>query len=283
MYAQLSLIISLHLFILPRYHAYSQSEYAKYYLECNKTFNCGENVTGIGYPFWVGDRPSYCRPEGLIKLSCENIDDEDFATTLDIGSDKFRVLNINMSSYEITMEREPDDILPCPQKILNSAKFIETKFGYGPNDGQGSGDLQLFYCPLEWLNINMPGVDLIRNNFTCKSQGYVGFFGNETLLQDFPFLHDCKIKVGIPVNRTVLEELGKNEMMELKDLSSPSFVVYYGISEPACSACMKSGGLCWSGINPTDPPCLCRHGAYPSKCPNQSGMFIFFIVSTSLR
>nr|DAD31847.1 TPA_asm: hypothetical protein HUJ06_010698 [Nelumbo nucifera] len=41
------------------------------YLNCNRTFDCG-NVQGVGYPFWGDGRPSYCGPPEFRLIDTRN-------------------------------------------------------------------------------------------------------------------------------------------------------------------------------------------------------------------
>ncbi|GMQ11369.1 hypothetical protein CsSME_00054028 [Camellia sinensis var. sinensis] len=65
------------------------------YTACHeKTYDCGEKIKEIGYPFWGEDRPPFCGVQGF-NLTCKGNQN---TTIVVIEKQEFRVLHINQSA-----------------------------------------------------------------------------------------------------------------------------------------------------------------------------------------
>ncbi|KAL7090285.1 hypothetical protein ACP275_12G031200 [Erythranthe tilingii] len=92
------------------------SSLPQYYQTCGKTFSCGENITGIGYPFLEFSDPPYCGHPSFV-LTCnrrKNI------TNIEITGMKYRVLEIAQTNQTMTIAREDIMEEPCPTEMKNT-------------------------------------------------------------------------------------------------------------------------------------------------------------------
>ncbi|KAI7985482.1 LEAF RUST 10 DISEASE-RESISTANCE LOCUS RECEPTOR-LIKE PROTEIN KINASE-like 1.4 [Camellia lanceoleosa] len=113
----------------------------EFYTTCHeKTYDCGEQIKGIGYPFWGEDRPPFCGVQGF-KLTCKGNEN----TTIVIEKQEFRVLHINQSAYSMTIARADLWDTICPAKFINTT-LNWNLFDYGPHPHVLN--LTLFY---DWL------------------------------------------------------------------------------------------------------------------------------------
>ncbi|KAF5934506.1 hypothetical protein HYC85_030677 [Camellia sinensis] len=64
-----NLIITIFFFLVSSPTSHGAGD--EFYPIClEKTYDCGEQIQGIGYPFWGEDRPSLCGVQGF-KLTCK--------------------------------------------------------------------------------------------------------------------------------------------------------------------------------------------------------------------
>lgn len=259
----------------PRFHAQEIQQFS----ECQNqtTFNCGENILKIVYPFWGGNRPSYCGLEGF-ELTCKN---DDF-TTIDIDSLTFRVLSINQSGHEIKIARSDiqDDTNICPP-VITSTNLSKTIFGYNP----GTEIIYLYYdCPFE-LNIDFPDSS-VWGNFTCTKNGAenYGFYAGELFkVDELRKFEACRTEMVAAVMREAFREYRENVSMSMLELLKEGFLMNYIIDEIACSACASSGGLCGSDFeNSRRFQCICRNGVHRFTCPNRGVFILSLPLSLSL-
>ncbi|XP_017247364.1 LEAF RUST 10 DISEASE-RESISTANCE LOCUS RECEPTOR-LIKE PROTEIN KINASE-like 1.2 isoform X2 [Daucus carota subsp. sativus] len=269
------IIISLHLLLLlPCDHA---QDFKTYYENCYKNFSCGGRIKEIGYPFWGGDRPYYC---GLpsFKLSCK---DDEFAV-LDTGLNyTFRVFGIDQTSHEIKISRGDLQADSCPSQIFNGT-LDKKLFDYGAQ----TEDLNMFYNCSSDTKIR-PENPSLRDNATCTSRDSglkdIVFFGNESFpVYHFDALISCKVKIVVPVDKTVVADFKRNATKELDELLNPSFDVYYKMNDYACNACKSWGGLCWSGFDLSKLTCLCQDGAYDHPCKQGKKMGVGVKIAIAL-
>ncbi|KAF5934553.1 hypothetical protein HYC85_030724 [Camellia sinensis] len=97
------------------------------YTTCQeRKYHCGEQIKGIGYPFWGEDRPQLCGVQGF-NLTCKGNEN----TTIVIEKQAFRVLHISQSAYSMTIARADLWDTICPEKFINTTLNF-TLFDYGP-------------------------------------------------------------------------------------------------------------------------------------------------------
>lgn len=263
----LIITISLIFFTLPEYHANDTQ-----YDDCNRPLKCGENYQEFKFPFWGENRPLRCGLAGF-EIKCVN---NDF-TAIDIGSDHiFRLLGINDSTREIRLARDYTPTEFCPKDIENN-KLNEALFYYNPFTTE---HLQMLHnCSSSQLgNIT---IDSIRGseNVTCNGDWIADsrVFGNKSFSEaQIRELESCDSRMRVLVNVTTLEEFRYTKNMSLQQVLNQNFVVKYKIiyNETVCSACVNSGGLCWSGTVLSPATCLCRDGISRGQCRN-GGSFHF--------
>ncbi|KAI7986071.1 LEAF RUST 10 DISEASE-RESISTANCE LOCUS RECEPTOR-LIKE PROTEIN KINASE-like 1.4 [Camellia lanceoleosa] len=97
------------------------------YTTCHeKTYDCGEQIKEIGYPFWEKDRPQFYGVQGF-ELTCQGNEN----TTMVIEKQAFRVLHINQSTHNMTIARADlwDNL--CPKELSNTTLNF-TLFDYTP-------------------------------------------------------------------------------------------------------------------------------------------------------
>ncbi|KAA8541262.1 hypothetical protein F0562_025131 [Nyssa sinensis] len=249
-----TIILSIFLITVSLSHAQDDEPF----WECkNRTYSCGPQIRGIGYPFWGGAQPPFCgHPD--FELKCQN---NEYAT-IDMDTHPFRVLAIDRSMSTMTMARQDlwDD--HCHTRISN-VTLNDTLFGY-PSTVQ---TLNIFYncnCTLprgDWNNVTSRGV---RNNFTCSIDGLseCGFYVDDSFLNvqivDLPL---CEVGIEVQVLRTSLDRLG-NGSLQLQQALNLGFEVSYNGAN--CSACEASGGICGSDSTSQQFVCFCRDQPYYS-------------------
>lgn len=70
-----------------------------------QSYNCGDQLSNISYPFWGHNRPSHCGGGDLFYLNCFEDQRKNFTSTILLGSQNFTVLNINLTTNTIKMRR----------------------------------------------------------------------------------------------------------------------------------------------------------------------------------
>ncbi|KAL1536941.1 hypothetical protein AAHA92_29511 [Salvia divinorum] len=203
------------------------------YNGCGATFNCG-NLTGIGFPFWGGDRPPECGHASL-KLDCEHR----AAATIQIKSVKYRVLGINQGENILKIAR--DDLLQslCPPQLANTT-FDPRLFAYASS-----------YLNLTFL-YGCPPVDFpVPFPFECavkgikERRGYVEF---GTQLSGM-----CHASVVVPVSYSSLFNF-----KDVAALIGEGFEVRFAESG-GCDGCERSGGRCGYDETGTEFVCFCSN------------------------
>ncbi|XP_042960590.1 LEAF RUST 10 DISEASE-RESISTANCE LOCUS RECEPTOR-LIKE PROTEIN KINASE-like 2.7 [Carya illinoinensis] len=89
-----------------------------FYVECGRPYNCG-SFRNIPFPFWIDDgRPDYCgRRDKGYELKCFNNE----YPVLQFEELKFRVLNLNQSTNNMTIARMDLWGNLCPEKKQTTA------------------------------------------------------------------------------------------------------------------------------------------------------------------
>ncbi|GMI75448.1 hypothetical protein HRI_001214100 [Hibiscus trionum] len=234
--------------------------------ECNGTFSCGA-IQGIGYPFWGSGRPQYCGHRGF-QLLCQ----ENQFPAMDIGSQRFRVLNISRAGM---MSIAPVDIWedPCPQQLYNIS-LDHNLFDFAAT----IRNLTIFYgCPLE--------DDIAsQNRFMCNTSNgdthSYAYYLDESLSRIHGSeLGDCGASITFPVNQRELEEVWSGTE-RIVDAWNKGFDVMYVKDMIPCMACRDSGGVCGSNNTSLDFLCFCPDQPYSKSCL-VPGMFASSLTSSN--
>lgn len=220
------------------------------------SFSCG-TLRNISYPFWGGNRPQFCGRNGF-KLTCMH----DQNTSVQVGSQRFNVLNINQTASTLRMARTDLVYDRCSSNFTNTSLSV-SPFSF-PSTVQ---NVTIFYeCP---SGIN----SVVGNTFTCQNDTskHVFYVVNGTQLNQFPDLHKyCGVSLQVQVSQGVVWESGLGVLEKGFD------VRYDAELSSQCTACRDSGGTC--GTNENDSPqfsCYCSAGAHASVCSTHKSMFSF--------
>ncbi|XP_059640717.1 LEAF RUST 10 DISEASE-RESISTANCE LOCUS RECEPTOR-LIKE PROTEIN KINASE-like 1.2 isoform X1 [Cornus florida] len=239
----------------------SQSEDHEMFSECrNQTYNCGQNIKGIGYPYWGDGRPQYCG-HPLFQLKCQNND----YPVIDIDDHTFRVLGINSSGYTITMARLDLWDNHCPQTLTNIT-LNTTFFGY-PSTVR---NLYIFYNCTSNFTIDF----VIRNNFTCDFDGSSesnGFYADESFLRiqlNGSYGTSCEDGIEVSVLKTSLDGLW-NGSVNLQKALNLGFEVIYNTDDFQCAACETSGGTCGFNLATREFVCFCHDQPHRRTCQDR--------------
>ncbi|KAI6670543.1 hypothetical protein NL676_005428 [Syzygium grande] len=224
------------------------------YVDCGRQFSCG-NIQNASYPFWGSPLPFYCGlPE--FKLLCE-----DEVTTIEIASQKYRVLEIDHDNHVLKLSRSDfyDNI--CPPKIVNTTMsylFIYTS---------QFGNLTLFY------NCSSTNTSIASGKFSCHGNDAYNESNYYTIgpaLSGGGF-GSCHASVTIPVLPTASEILMENKTSSLGEVIREGFKVQWVVDHTACTVCRSSGGRCGYNTSFFHPICFCPDRPYLLRCPSGSG------------
>lgn len=177
-------------------------------------------------------------------------------TSIQIGSQKFNVLNINQNASTMRIVRTDlvNDI--CSSNFTNTS-LIRTPFSFLAS----VRNLTIFYdCPIESSSV-MKNI----NTFTCGKNGsnehvfYV--VNNETQLQNqFLGFRNCRVSFQVEVSKNVVwdSESGVHMLEQ-------GFDVMYGEGvgwSSQCEECRESGGTCGTNQNDSSQfSCYCPSGS----------------------
>ncbi|CAI8619866.1 unnamed protein product [Vicia faba] len=213
-------------------------------------FTCGTD-TNVSFPFWGKNRPNFCG-KNEFKLICMH----DENTSIQIGSQRFNVLNINQSASTMRIARENlvNDI--CSSNFTNTS-LIRTPFSFLPS----VRNLTIFYdCPIESSSV-MKNI----KTFTCEKNGSNGhvFYvvNNETQLQNQLLgFRNCRVSFQVEVSEDVVwdSERGVHTLEQGFDVKYDAGVGW----SSQCEGCRESGGTC--GTNQNDSSnffCYCPSGS----------------------
>lgn len=246
----LSFFHFLHLLITIKFLVLLQSSNAstspsQFYHTCGNTFSCGDTINGIGYPFRGSNDPAYCGHPSLA-LTC---DGRNNATTVNIMSTKYRVLEIYQSTQTMRIVREDLMEGPCPHEMVNTT-LDYSLFDYASSY---TNFTFLYGCPA----LNVPGLSLIP----CGSSGYSGG------VYVFPGTQGpgkCNASVIVPVLLGGNGGGGSVNGTSLNEIVQQGFEVRWKIGEKSCSDCMDSKGRCGYDVRTNETTCFCSDAPYIS-------------------
>ncbi|EYU34427.1 hypothetical protein MIMGU_mgv1a025459mg, partial [Erythranthe guttata] len=223
----------------------------QYYQTCGKTFNCGEIVTGIRYPFRGFSDPPYCGHPNLT-LTCEP--EKNNITTIEILGLKYRVLEIAQTTQTMTIAREDVMEETCPVEMKN------TTLDYS------IFDFATIYTNITFL-YGCPHVNLVRNiwyvscgNSSSRGSAFVspGIVGPE----------NCQYSVIVPFPVTDDGNSQIPDELEMDRILQQGFEIRWKIASQACSNCTASKGRCGYDLAKNQTACYCRDPPYVSDiCP----------------
>ncbi|CAL5445196.1 unnamed protein product [Camellia sinensis] len=221
-----------------------------------KTYDCGEQIKEIGYPFWGNDRPQFCGVQ-VFELTCYANE----STAIVIDNQKFHVLHINQSAHNMTIARADlwDNI--CP------AEFSDTTLNW-----------YILNYPLNPLVVNLalvydcppivgppahPGEE--RSHFQCQmgeggQSSNINFFVPEVYESIIP--QNCTRRIKVPVFTEALDAFGVNNTITVKEMVKRGFGVDYD-----CVVCHASGGKCGTNTTTNQAICFCDNGLQAYMCP----------------
>ncbi|KAL7131796.1 hypothetical protein ABFS83_12G029000 [Erythranthe nasuta] len=131
----------------------------QYYQTCGKTFSCGKNITGIGYPFRGFSDPDHCGHPNLI-LDCNTRKN---TTNIEISGMKYRVLEIAQPTQTMTIAREDVMEENCPTEMKNTTldySVFEFATPY-------TNITFLYECIPGWILINISNNISSADPFSC--------------------------------------------------------------------------------------------------------------------
>ncbi|KAF8010195.1 hypothetical protein BT93_J0969 [Corymbia citriodora subsp. variegata] len=219
-----------------------------YYSSCNGTFSCGD-VSGVGYPFWGGNRANFCGyPE--LELKCENGSD----ATIVIQGVKYRVLGW----YSPVLRIARDDYMQgiCSTNFLNTTldpSLFQIADGY-------TNFAFLYGCPSI--------IPSFAGLFSCPVQG-----ARDTavyVLSEWSvFIAACSKSVVVPVSTYLWSSWG-NSSSSIGNLLQHGFEVQLKVDGEACVGCTQSNGVCGYDPATNQTTCYCPDQFFGSKTCSSS-------------
>ncbi|KAJ1430581.1 Wall-associated receptor kinase, galacturonan-binding domain [Sesbania bispinosa] len=212
------------------------------YTECSQPYTCGE-ISGIFYPFWGENRPSYCGSNKQFELKCEANQN----TSIQVGSQSFHVLRIDQLSYTMKMVRKGLVYDHCSSGLTNTSLSSSSLIHFMPN----VRNITIFYdCPENGTN-----------SFPCQEdRNKHALYVNSTTRE----VQNCK-GVSIEVHVTEEVELDGGGIEGLNKGLNAGFDVMYDYDIQACLRCVLSNGTC--GTNDESQfSCYCPDGTVALDC-----------------
>ena len=235
----------------------SQPPISNYSLCSQQPYKCG-GLFDIDYPFWGENRPHYCGGGDQFYLTCETGQ----LTSIQIGSQKFRVEHIDTQDYMMRM-------VPLPREY----EFCSLPFNFSLSPlfwySESVNNITIFYnCPSEVSNDG--------NNFTCpgsgsENQNVVYYEGVEDeVLKQYPELKKCGRRLQVPTDEAALDPEGGADY-QIDGALQTGFHVNYVVPQ-GCIRCVGSEGAC--GSNDTHQfTCYCPDGSNALQCSHHKSMF----------
>ncbi|MED6113954.1 hypothetical protein PIB30_075615 [Stylosanthes scabra] len=218
----------------------SQQPLSNRYSVCSQQpYNCG-TLSILSYPFWGGDRPSYCGGGHQFNLVC----DTGLTTSIEITSQKFQVIFIDTLQNKMRMmpmPQEEDDF--CSMKL--DFNLTSPSFWYS----ETVQNITIFYdCPSGISNFTCPSSSLSNHGNNNNVVFYEGV--EEQVLKDNPKLKECGRSLRVASDEDVLNPTVTVDNQIFEALNR-GFHVEYSIPEK-CKRCMRSGGVCGSSSGDPD-------------------------------
>lgn len=198
---------------------------------CGELFQCG-NITA-GFPFWGGKRPDHCGHTWL-ELHCNNNN----STSLIISDQEYSVLDVNQTSYSLTLART-DLLGPFCSAMFNTTTLPPDIVELSPT--------------FKNLTVSYLCDPYPSSNFTCHDKGIV--IG--TVSQDSRQSYYCNDSFIVNVPMSFFPEEREFNLNQLERVLREGFEVKVEIDEITCQECSSSGGIC--SFNGTTQVCCKRN------------------------
>ncbi|KAL8034462.1 hypothetical protein ABFX02_12G030400 [Erythranthe guttata] len=212
----------------------------QYYQTCGKTFSCGKNITGIGYPFRGFSDPEHCGHPNLI-LDCNTRKN---TTNIEISGMKYRVLEIAQPTQTMTIAREDVMEENCPTEMKNTTldySVFEFATAY-------TNITFLYECIPGWILTNISNNISSADPFSCGNgnSAYVvpGNRGPGRI---------CNDSVTVPTPGSEFPNA-----TELVQTLRRGFPIRWKINgSQKCSGCTASKGRCGYDLAKNQTACYC--------------------------
>lgn len=255
---------------LPQSHSQKNDSYST----CSKSFSCGTLITNVSYPFWGGNRPQFCGGHGF-KLTCMHNQN----TSIQVGSQKFNVININQTASTMRVVRTDLVYDSCSSNFTNTS-LSGSPFSFLPT----VQNVTIFYeCP-SWGSI------VGNSTFTCRNDSNKHAFyvvnGTEQVQQFSAGLQNCGVRIQVQVSKGVVWD-AESGVDTLKKALDQGFDVKYDAGwSSQCSVCRESGGTCGTNEKQNGSAhfsCYCPSGTHDAACPTHKSNALFLLFSYLLH
>ncbi|XP_015882799.3 LEAF RUST 10 DISEASE-RESISTANCE LOCUS RECEPTOR-LIKE PROTEIN KINASE-like 1.2 isoform X1 [Ziziphus jujuba] len=231
-------------------HCSSSEEEEGSYIDCGRTYECGD-LKNISYPLWGADvRPRSCGREGF-EVECRN----NKQPLIRINGQEFRILNISKTGNGVKIAR--NDLLESDGLCNENAVAITLNYSLFDYASTVRNLTLIYSC--------QQGSTLVGSlkNFTCDANGQTVYYTTEERYLSKPeapiIQRNCNL-VQVPVLRASIDEnpdpIGREEV---EQVVRQGFEVDYSQELTfKCNQCERSHGRC--GSNATDGfLCYCRN------------------------
>ncbi|PIN03331.1 hypothetical protein CDL12_24148 [Handroanthus impetiginosus] len=244
------------LLILTTFVSICVSQIDQQYQTCGQTLlQCGD-ISGIGYPFWGGNRNASCGYPGF-ELNCQNN-----TFRLNISSMIYRVLDINNTTRTLRVARDDlwDNV--CPRVVTNTALNFTIFDYYSTANDQ---NITLHYgCTINPVAI----AGISPYNFNCSVNGL--FSWNYYLTGQNSWLGNgtpCNTVISVPVNGTAAPALANPWSVNLlQGALNNGFWIQWSANNDNCNVCVRSGGVCGYNADSGSFSCYCSNGTRRATC-----------------
>ncbi|XP_074285930.1 LEAF RUST 10 DISEASE-RESISTANCE LOCUS RECEPTOR-LIKE PROTEIN KINASE-like 2.5 [Silene latifolia] len=214
----------------------------RYYRCASALFSCGNNISGVGYPFWGDDRPKYCGHPSL-QLQCLPTEDGGGRAQLVIDRGmygNYNVSNIKFDQLNITLELQVFQDIPCSFNITGFSEL----FKFTSTDDK----ITLVYnCP---KNVSLNNLHAAVSCSTSVDINEAYYLNNISAGNEYA---SCR-SFEFPVDKKLLYLYNQGETgRTLTQVLEKGFKVSYEYSSD-CIKCNNSGGACGSS-EPSDFHC----------------------------
>lgn len=215
-------------------------------------FTCG-NITDLSYPFWSDSQPDFCG-HSKFYLDCNN---EDNNVTMNITSQNFHVIEINVTSRIMRIERVDFWENKCPNEFTNITLDYDV-FNYTLND---QNTTLLYDC-----NTSYPTPENLSSpvTFQCPIDGVLrdSYFLVSTKWGNVSYL-GCNIGLTLPVVGYAVKDFIL-EASDPEDVMKEGFEVTWELMEEEgkCEECRNSSGRCGRNVTTNEFRCFCPDQTY---------------------
>ncbi|XP_047337909.1 LEAF RUST 10 DISEASE-RESISTANCE LOCUS RECEPTOR-LIKE PROTEIN KINASE-like 2.8 [Impatiens glandulifera] len=244
------------------------------FIVCKRLYTCG-SLRGIGYPFWGGERPSFCGRKGF-QLDCI---DGHYTKIITFGdaNDKrvFRVLDIIKGTNK--MRLSPDGLWEnaCPVSFKNvtlaQSGDVSKNVIYVALSSSVS-EINVYYGCSQWVARKHS-----QRSFTCLGKGGVRTEAFYADIASSSGIAECKVWINVPIEKSALLRLWRLDLT-LPEALRKGFEVLYYRDMTLCSLCEASGGSCGSMDDVDSFQCYCSNGSSNLSCEGKRKSRIKLII-----